>query len=223
MTWDPVWEQIFQSQPWGKYPTVELIRFVAKNFYQAKDRKSVRLLEIGCGPGANLWYLAREGFTVYGIDGSATAIRIAKDRLDRECNGWQGELRTADITQLPYPDGFFDAVVDVEAIYCNDLENSKRIYRELFRVTKPQGKLISITFAAKSWGDGVGAKVSHNTWVVSEGPLSGKGMGRFTDQNDIPDLIGGFMLENLEMVTRTVNGLKNEIREWIIEGVKTVK
>ena len=32
MAWDPVWESIFTSQAWGRYPGEDVIRFVAKNF-----------------------------------------------------------------------------------------------------------------------------------------------------------------------------------------------
>jgi hypothetical protein len=44
-TWDPVWERIFQSKEWGKYPPEHVIRFVARNFYLARDRNKIRLLE----------------------------------------------------------------------------------------------------------------------------------------------------------------------------------
>jgi hypothetical protein len=59
--WDPVWEQIFASREWGKYPPEHVVRFVARNFYRVPDRKQVRLLEVGCGPGANVW-ASSEGF-----------------------------------------------------------------------------------------------------------------------------------------------------------------
>ena len=62
------WEEIFKTQGWGKYPPEELIRFIARKYSHEPNRKSIKILEIGCGPGANIWYLAREGFTVYGID-----------------------------------------------------------------------------------------------------------------------------------------------------------
>ena len=39
------------------------------------DRRSVRLLEVGCGPGGNVWYMAREGYQVSG-DGSAVAMSV---------------------------------------------------------------------------------------------------------------------------------------------------
>jgi 2-polyprenyl-3-methyl-5-hydroxy-6-metoxy-1,4-benzoquinol methylase len=80
-TWPAVWEQIFASRPWGKYPPEHAVRFVDRNFYRIPDRANTRLLEIGCGPGANIWFMAREGFGVSGIDGSRTAIKLAGERL----------------------------------------------------------------------------------------------------------------------------------------------
>src|SRR5580698_5080821 len=99
-TWDPVWEAIFRSKSWGKYPPEHVIRFVARSFFTAEDRSKVKLLEIGCGPGANVWFMAREGFSVCGIDGSATAIERATKRLATE--GLMADLRVGDYAQLPW-------------------------------------------------------------------------------------------------------------------------
>ena len=123
MVWDKVWEEVFKRQRWSRYPNEELIRFIAKNFYKVEDRKLIKILEVGCGPGANLWYLAREAFCVYGIDGSITAIAKAKNRLDKEVKGWCGHLMIEDITVIPFDGQFFDAVVDVERLYCNSIRD----------------------------------------------------------------------------------------------------
>lgn len=45
-----LWEEILGSKEWGKYPTEELIRFVAKNFY-SKNRTEISFLELGVGGG----------------------------------------------------------------------------------------------------------------------------------------------------------------------------
>ena len=221
MSWDPVWEEVFKQQTWGKYPSLDFIRFIARNFYQSKDRKSLKILEVGCGPGANLWYMAREGFTVYGIDGSKTAISQARKRLNQECPGWSGELRIGDITELPFDDSFFDAVVDFEAIYCNSFDNSKIIYSELARVTRKGGKLFTQTFATDCWGDKTGEKAGiHSAWIVSEGPLLNKGYARFTEYEEIEELTGGFSTNEVELLTRTMGGRKHEVKEWVIIGEK---
>ena len=61
MNCDPLWETIFSTRAWGRYPSEDLIRFCAQRFYGLQPRSDVRLLEVGFGTGANLWYFAREG------------------------------------------------------------------------------------------------------------------------------------------------------------------
>ena len=220
MTFDPVWDEIFRTQAWGKYPGEDLIRFVAQNFYQVPERSTVKILEVGCGPGANLWYMAREGFSVYGVDGSATAITRARTRLDSECPGWNGELKVGDIARLDFADGVFDAVIDNEAVYANSFESSVKIYDELARVCKPCGKLFSRTFAKGCWGDGTGISSGRNAWISSEGPLKDKGLSRFTEFSEIPELIRGFEIRETELLTKTMENRSREVREWLIVGEK---
>lgn len=210
----------FFSQQWGRYPSEELIRFIAGNFYKVDNRKDIKILEVGCGPGANLWYIAREGFSIYGIDGSKSAIEIAKTRLDGECNGWHGGLFVDDFSKLSFEDEYFNAVIDHEAVYCNSYAQSKKIYNDIRRVLKKNGKLFVRTFAKGSWGDGTGELVGHNAYKTAEGPLAMKGYSRFTCYDEIPDLLDGFKIEQIELINRTVNNGKNNIKEWIVIASK---
>jgi len=126
MTWDSVWEEIHKSREWGKYPSEPLVRFVASNFLKMQTGKTLRMLEIGCGTGANLWFLAREGIETFGIEGSAFAVKKARERLDREAPDWRGCITEGDIIDLPFDAEFFDAVIDVEAVTHNEFANAKK-------------------------------------------------------------------------------------------------
>lgn len=128
MSWDNIWEEVFNNQEWGKYPGEDLIVFVARNFYKT-DRKNIKILEVGCGTGANLWYLSKEGFQAYGIDGSKTAIDKAKSYLSAQ--GLEASLQVGDIIKLPYDDDYFDAVIDNECLYCNNTEVSKNEFTDI--------------------------------------------------------------------------------------------
>ena len=225
MAWDSVWEQVFTSQPWGKYPGEDLIRFVARHYYKSAQRQDVRFLEVGSGTGANLWYLAREGFAAFGVEGSASAAAIARDRLTAECPGWDapprsGRVEVGDILRLPAGDSSFDAVLDSEAVYCNGYEESRQIYREMYRVAKPGGRMFVRTFANGSWGDGIGRQVEARAYVADAGPLAGKGFSRFTALEELPELLGPWAISEVNLITRTVNERRNEIREWVVEAVK---
>lgn len=220
MVWDSTWDEIFRTHSWGKYPSEDVVRFVARNFYCLCDRKATRLLEAGCGPGANLWFMAREGFSVYGIDGSQVAISTARKRLDQECPGWNGELLTGDLNSLPFDDDSFDAVIDNEAVYANLIEDSTKIYTELHRVTKAGGKLFTKMFSMDCTGVGSGKRLGHNTWICEEGPLANRGRTRFTEGSEIPKLLGDFRLCAVDLVTRTEDNGSRKISEWVVIAEK---
>src|SRR5690348_6213732 len=117
MSWDPVWESVFRSQEWGKCPPEYVVRFVARRWYQVSLRREVRLLDLGSGPGACAWYMAREGFSVSAIDGSPTAIAQLAERLATE--GLDVEGLVGDIVRLPWSKDTFDGVIDNAALYAN--------------------------------------------------------------------------------------------------------
>ena len=225
MTWDPIWERVFANQEWGRYPAEDLIRFVARNLYDVPNRATTRVLEVGPGPGANLWFLAREGFAAYGIEGSPSAAARARQRLDAECPGWNaraggGEVVTGDMVRLPWVEAYFDAAIDSEAVYCNDFEESCRIYREMHRVTRPGGRLFVRTFASGTWGEATGVSMGNRRYIADRGPLAGKGPSRFTALHEIPVLLAPWQIGEINLITRTVHSQSQSVHEWIIEASK---
>jgi SAM-dependent methyltransferase len=223
MSWDPVWETVYRSRAWGQYPGEDVIRFVKGRFSKAGEPSRARLLEVGCGSGANLWFMAREGFCVHGLDGSETAVGLARDRLERECPGWAaagGRVQAGDVAQLPYPDGYFDGVLDVVALcYCG-FEEAQHAYREMARVVKPGGRLFSRMFARGCWGDETGEAAGRDMWRCAEGPLQGFGGTRFAAEEDVPALLQGWTVAGVERSSFTMQGGQHEIRHLLVEGIK---
>lgn len=224
MAWDPVWEEVYRSRPWGQYPGEDVVRFVMGHFARRPDRAQVRILEVGSGPGANLWFIGREGFSAHGIERSETAVRLCRQRLDRECPGWRdagGDIQVGDLATLPYPDNYFDAVIDVVAICYSPKAQARAAYAELARVTRPGGHLFSRTFARGCWGDGTGTMVEPGMWVCGEGHLAGYGATRFTDPSEVQDLLQGWNVARVERSSLTEDSGRHEIRHLLIYGQKT--
>lgn len=75
-----------------------------------------RILEVGCGKGDGVLFLAREfpSARVRGIDRSAEAIRAATARVGLDPEG-RVAFKRGGARSLPYPDGFFDLVVQTNA------------------------------------------------------------------------------------------------------------
>jgi ubiquinone/menaquinone biosynthesis C-methylase UbiE len=215
MAWDSIWDNVHQNQEWGKYPGEDLIRFVARNFY-SKDRKNTRILEIGCGQGANIWYLSREAFDSYGIDGSRISVEKAENRLAAE--GLKSNLSVGDISSLTYEDNFFDAVIDIECLYCNSWYNSEKILAEIKRVLKKEGlfysKTISDDFYLGENPEKTGFLEYNN---ISDGPLAGKGFARLTDFESIGKLYGKFFkIVSVDKLEYSRDNQLIKVSEWLI-------
>ena len=215
MGWNKVWEDVFQKHEWGKYPSESLIRFVAKNFY-SKNRAKIRILEVGCGPGANVWYMAREGFCVCGIDGSSTAIDRAKQRLKKE--HLKANLITGDAASLPYLENYFDAVVDNECLAHNSKKDTENILREICRVLKKGGLFYSRTFTSKVYlGHSHKKTGSFEYYDVSDGPFAGRGLVRVINREGIRVLYGKFFqIASIDKHEYTLNNELTKISEWVI-------
>jgi SAM-dependent methyltransferase len=217
MAWDPVWERIFRERArWGRYPAEELVRFMAAYYYDAPDRSLVRVLEVGCGPGSGAsWFVAREGFSLSGIDASRTAIEKSRQRFAEE--GITGDFRQGDIAVLPWPDASFDAVLDFACLCCNTEAETAVIIREIHRVLKPGGRHFSITPKAGCWGDDALARLDATTLAsATQGPFRDLGKIRFATRESLERLYAGFGELRLGYSIRSAEGTDEEISHWVV-------
>jgi SAM-dependent methyltransferase len=218
------WEGLFASRAWGLYPAEDLVRFMGRTFRHVSDRSRVRVLEIGCGPGPNIWYLAREGFTVAGIDGSPTAIQQALERLSRE-NLPSGQptvdLRTGDFRQLDWPDASFDAVLDIEALYSNRMSGIAESVAEVRRVLKPHGVFFGKMFGLATTGSESGESLEPGTRRgPTAGPCAGNEIAHFFSREELMALFGEFKSLEIDHLDRTEGGGQVRIFEWLVRARK---
>jgi len=134
------WDEIFKNK--GKMfiaPQEDIPKIV--KLLKKHDVK--RVLDLGCGSGRHLIYLAKRGFDVFGLDISKHGVKIAKTWLKRE--GLKANLRIGNIYEkLPYKNNFFDAIISTQTLHHGKIGEIRKLIKEMERILKPNG-LIFIT------------------------------------------------------------------------------
>jgi SAM-dependent methyltransferase len=95
-----------------------------------------RALDLGCGTGTNVLYLAQHGWTVVGVDFSPVAIEQARKKA-RNLSGAafvQGDV--SQVSRLGI-DGPFDLVLDVLCFHSLPADQRQAYAQEVGRLTEP--------------------------------------------------------------------------------------
>lgn len=100
-------------------------------FIQSLDPESL-VLDVGCGPGRVLGFLAQRGLRCIGLDRSRVSLALAVQRYGRP--GAVG-----DNLHLPFADAIADVVISDGVIH--HTENPRAAFLENFRILKPDGRM----------------------------------------------------------------------------------
>ncbi len=131
------WENMYRAGKRGSEnaPTLLLVETAAK-------LNPGRAIDLACGSGRNALFLAENGWTVTGIDGSATAIRMLKERAAERSLPVHAEVADLTAPGFTLPGEAFDLIVI--AYY---------LQRDLFPLLKPalrpSGVVLAIVHTAE--------------------------------------------------------------------------
>jgi ubiquinone/menaquinone biosynthesis C-methylase UbiE len=98
-----------------------------------------RILDCGCGTGANLKRLSRFGCAM-GLDLSLGGLGFARSYE-------QTRIAQATITRIPFGDRCFDLVTAFDVLACLDEDDEREALAEMRRVLRPGGALLVNTAA----------------------------------------------------------------------------
>jgi ubiquinone/menaquinone biosynthesis C-methylase UbiE len=128
--------------------------------FAARLADGKEVLEVACGTGPGLGYLANRARRVVGGDFDETLIGLARAHY-----GSRVELCRLDAQNLPFEDSSFDVILLLEALYY--LPQPERFIAEARRTLRPDGALV-ICSANREWTLFNPSPFSHTYFAANE-------------------------------------------------------
>ena len=216
-----VWENKIYSKgrQLNNYPYDLVVSLIARFFFSIPlgKRKNIKMLDLGCGAGNNSKFLAENGFEVYGIDGSDTAIRLCRKKF--KSLGLNGSFIQGDFLNLPYSDIFFDCVLDRESLYANKYAMIIKTIEQIHRKLKSGGLFICFMYNNHHPEIKLGRKIESNTYsnFRTASGFHNAGIAHFTNLNEIKVLFNKFKVDKILRNTLSEVGNKKNKLTWLMQ------
>lgn len=187
----------------NQYPFSDVVSYF-KRLNLSKKKKQIKILEIGCGCGNNLSFLAQDGFKVSGIDFSHKAVKIAKNVFRKK--KLSADLVVGNIKKLNWPNEEFDYVFDRAVLTHNSYTDIPIILDEVRRVLKKKGTFVSFDLFSIN--------------IPNKNNYKTLGLTSFFSLIEIKKMFSKFSLKKIKI--KKIFNQKNELIDetFFIEGIK---
>ena len=207
------WESLYSAQRHNSvWPWSDLVSLFSRYYVSGHD--GGRLLEVGCGAGANIPFFQSVGVDYWGVDGSESVV----ERLRAAFPSFSDQLAVCDFTcEIPFS-GSFDVVVDRGSFTHNatgDIESGIELVHDIMT---DGGYFIGVDWFSDQHLEAQNGTVTVDKFTRSgfeTGTLAGVGFAHFATKERLIELFGGF--EILCLTHKTVeNHIPND--NWRFGG-----
>lgn len=222
------WEKTYQSGRHNSvWPWSEVVSLT--NRYFKGDKSGLRVLELGCGAGANIPFFAAIGAEYCGIDGSVTEVKKIQEKyvnISFEEEHLEGRGRSlvtvsvGDFTKtLPF-DGEFDLVLDRSAVTHNSTVDIQRTIALAYEKLRKGGYYFGLDWFSTNFGvfsdpAEVYDIIDDYTKLFHSGYFDGLGNVHFSDAGHIQELFRQMtMIELYEKTSAYVIPEGKKIAYW---------
>lgn len=119
------------------------------NRYASQIKRGARVLEIGCGAGANIPFFDSMGVEYHALEGSKSIVNRLHDKFPKLRNN----ILVADFTEELPVRGKFDVILDRSSITHNDSRAIENCMKMIFDVMESKSLFIGVDWFSKSDSD----------------------------------------------------------------------
>jgi tellurite methyltransferase len=202
------WERAWRSGRWmEKRPPLQAV----VDFCQYLNENGLtRVLDLGAGGGKHTVLLAEKGFQVVALDVSETALKVIDQRV-RTAGIRNVTLVWHGMHHIPFPDGYFDAVVSTNVMHHGLTKEVKAVVEEVRRVVRSGGAGLFVVVSDKDFRFGTGRKLEPKTYVFTRGDEKGI-VHHFFGLAEFRSFLKGFRVVNMwEELVEEVRGTRAHI------------
>ncbi len=156
-----------------------------------------RVLELGCGAGANIPFFEALGVAYHAVEGSPTIVATLHERLPHLADS----IVTGDFTQpWAFAPGF-DLVIDRASLTCNGGQAIRRCLRQAYDALLPGGFFIGVDWYStlhSDYANGERGEDAFTRKAFTSGSFANTGNVHFSDEAHLRDLFQDFELVMLE-------------------------
>lgn len=178
------------------WPWSDLVSLVYRHGAQLIGERG-KVLELGCGAGANIPLFVHLGLDYHAIEGSTTIVNTLRERYPQLAQN----IIVGDFTrEQPHGDGF-GLVVDRASLTHNDTESIKRALAFAHRALRPGGLFIGVDWFSIRHSDYAGGVQDADVYTrggYHNGQFARVGRVHFSDEAHLRDLFAAWTLVLLE-------------------------
>ena len=198
MSFSTEWEERYSANTHlSVWPWSDIVSLVHRHCKPVIDAGGGRVLELGCGAGANIPLFRALGMDYYGIEGSPTIVKQLHERYPVMV---QKIVRGDFTVDQPFAVGF-DLVVDRSSLTHNNTVSIKNALQIAFDSLVPGGTFIGVDWFSKNYSDFSFGDATDDEFTktnITNGSFAGVGKVHFSDEPHLRDLFAHFEIFFIE-------------------------
>jgi len=193
MNYSEEWDECYRKRTHlSIWPWSDLVTLVMRH---KPNKKGFKVLELGCGAGANIPLFEKLGVDYYAIDGSVTIIKQLHQRYPQ----FKDNIIAGDFTN-DIPNQQFDLIIDRAALTHNNQNSIIECLDKCHNQLVDSGKFIGVDWFSTKYSEYRKGDEAEDIWTKTnykEGNFSNVGRVHFSDKVHLLDLFKDFQMLNM--------------------------